>query len=44
MSLFLGKMCEHIPGHKDKTEHEKVLEIMPSKEVYIPLVLSLIHI
>ncbi len=38
MSLFLGKMCEHIPGHKDKTEHEKVLEIMPSKEVYIPLV------
>ncbi|WP_305153168.1 RnfABCDGE type electron transport complex subunit C [uncultured Dubosiella sp.] len=38
MSLFLGKMCQHIPGHKAETEHEKVLEIMPAKEVYIPLV------
>lgn len=38
MSFFLGKMCERIPGHKSKTEHEKILEIMPAKEVYIPLV------
>lgn len=38
MSLFLGKMCQHIPGHKAKTEHEKVLEIMPEKQVFIPLV------
>ena len=38
MSLFLGKMCERIPGHKSATDHESILDIMPTKEVYIPLV------
>ena len=38
MSLFLGKMCEHIPGRKSLTENETVVEVMPSKEAFIPLV------
>lgn len=38
MSLFLGPMCQHIPGHKSLTDHGQVLELQPDKEVYIPLV------
>lgn len=38
MSLFMGPMCQHIPGHKSMTDQGQVLELMPDKEVYIPLV------
>ena len=38
MSLFLGPMCQHIPGHKSLTDHGQVLELTPDKEVFIPLV------
>ena len=38
MSLFLGKMCEHIPGRKSLTEKEEVLEVFPEKEAFIPLI------
>ena len=38
MSLFLGKMCEHIPGRKSLTENEKVVEVFPAKEAFIPLI------
>lgn len=37
MSLFIGKMCQHIPGRKGLTDHSDVKELMPAKEVYIPL-------
>ena len=38
MSLFLGPMCQHIPGHKSMTDKGQVLDLQPAKEVYIPLV------
>lgn len=38
MSLFLGAMKHHIPGRKQYTEESALLRLMPSKEVYIPLV------
>lgn len=38
MSLFLGSMREHIPGHKELTEKSEVLHLMPKQNVYIPLV------
>lgn len=37
MSLLLGPMSQHIPGRKDLTDHSDVKELMPAKEVYIPL-------
>ena len=38
MSLFLGSMRQHIPGHKELTEKSEVLHLMPKQNVYIPLV------
>lgn len=38
MSLFLGPMKHHIPGKKSLTESVPVMELMPKKEVFIPLV------
>ena len=37
MSLLLGPMCKHIPGRKGLTDFSDVKELMPAKEVYIPL-------
>lgn len=37
MSLLLGPMCQHIPGRKGLTDFSDVKELMPEKEVYIPL-------
>ena len=38
MSLFLGPMRFHIPGRKELTEEKEVVNLLPNKEVYIPLV------
>lgn len=38
MSLLLGPMCQHIPGHKKLTDDKPCQELMPDKDVYIPLV------
>ena len=40
MSLFKGKMCQHIPGFKELSEHETVIEIMDTPKVYIPLIVG----
>lgn len=37
MSFLLGPMCQHIPGRKKLTEGSDVKDLMPQKEVYIPL-------
>ncbi len=37
MSLFKGRMRQHIPGHKDLTKHKDVLDVKPGKKVFIPL-------
>lgn len=37
MSLFLGPMQQHIPGRKSLTDHSDVKDLMPKKEVFIPL-------
>lgn len=37
MSLFLGKMSQHIEGHKALTEHEDVVKVTSGPELWIPL-------
>lgn len=37
MSLFLGKMRQHINGHKELSEHKDVVKVDAGKEVLIPL-------
>lgn len=37
MSLFKGPMREHLNGHKDLTEHKELIEVLPGKEVYVPI-------
>lgn len=37
MSLFLGPMRTHIPGHRDLTNRSDVKALMPKEKVYIPL-------
>ncbi len=37
MSFLLGPMCQHIPGRKGLTDFSDVKDLMPAKEVYIPL-------
>ena len=38
MSLFKGPMRQHIPGFKELSDHNDVLEVSAGKEVYIPLI------
>ena len=40
MSLLLGPMHHHIPGHKDLSEHGEILEVKAGKQVFIPLYAS----
>lgn len=40
MSLFIGPMRQHIPGHKDLSEDKTVLELKAGKQVFIPLYAS----
>lgn len=40
MSLFKGEMRQHIPGFKELSEHETVMEIMDTPKVYIPLIVG----
>lgn len=40
MSLFKGPMQQHIPGHKDLTDHKDTLVLKPQQQVYIPLCAS----
>lgn len=37
MSLFLGPMCAHIPGHKNLSDQGEAQVLHPEKNVYIPL-------
>lgn len=37
MSLFLGPMCAHIPGHKELSDKGEAQRLRPEKNVYIPL-------
>ena len=38
MSLFKGPMRQHIPGHKELSDHVDILQVKAGKEVYIPMV------
>ncbi|MGM9946829.1 RnfABCDGE type electron transport complex subunit C [Floccifex sp.] len=38
MSLFLGPMRHHIPGKKELSDHKDILNLLPKKEVYLPLI------
>lgn len=37
MSLFIGPMRQHIPGHKSLSESKPLLELAAGKQVFIPL-------
>lgn len=38
MSLFKGPMREHIPGHKELSDHVDIKEVKANNKVYIPLI------
>lgn len=40
MSLLLGPMHHHIPGYKDLSEHNDVINIEAGKQVFLPLYAS----
>lgn len=37
MAILLGKMCQHLNGHKDLTNHNEIVKLDSSKNIYIPL-------
>lgn len=37
MSILIGPMKQHIPGHKELTDHKEILAIKDSALIYIPL-------
>ena len=38
MSLFKGPMRQHIPGHKELSDHVDIMEVKAGSKVYIPLI------
>ena len=38
MSLFKGPMRQHIPGHKELSDHVDIMEVKAGSKVFIPLI------